>query len=264
MGAVSSGSRSKCTTSPPSDLCLFVWTKMTKCPHPPRLVELTKWENFPGYGFNLHAEKTRQGQYIGKIDGGSPAEAAGLREGDRIVEVNGANVGMENHKQVVSRIRASGEACVLLVADKDSDTWHREQSSVIRSSLSYIIVSSSRRRDYEEEEEEEEELDLRLRKLSIEEEEDDDDDEESSIESSRGEESTVGSSIQLNRQESTTESESSVRSANSFSPGTDQGLQLNMSARQMRDRLIQQRRRDPRTEPEKVDWWQKHRIVQSL
>merc|ERR1712130_728185 len=246
MGAVSSGSRSKCTTSPPSDLCLFVWTKMTKCPHPPRLVELTKWENFPGYGFNLHAEKTRQGQYIGKIDGGSPAEAAGLREGDRIVEVNGANVGMENHKQVVSRIRASGEACVLLVADKDCDTWHREQSSVIRSSLSYIIVSSSRRRDYEEEEEEE----------------DEEEEEESSIE--LGEDSTVGSSIQLNRQESTTESESSVRSANSLSPGTDQGLQLNMSARQMRDRLIQQRRRDPRTEPEKVDWWQKHRIVQSL
>ena len=28
------------------------------------------------------------GQYIGKIDGGSPAEAAGLCEGDRIVEVN--------------------------------------------------------------------------------------------------------------------------------------------------------------------------------
>merc|ERR1712130_414654 len=120
----------------------------------------------------MGAEKTRQGQYIGKIDGGSPAEAAGLREGDRIVEVNGANVGMENHKQVVSRIRASGEACVLLVADKDCDTWHREQSSVIRSSLSYIVVSSSRRRDYEEEEEEE--LDLRLRKLSIEEEEDED------------------------------------------------------------------------------------------
>merc|ERR1719331_3028453 len=112
------------------------------------------------------------GQYIGKIDGGSPAEAAGLREGDRIVEVNGANVGMENHKQVVSRIRASGEACVLLVSDKDCDTWHREQSSVIRSSLPYIVVSSSRQRHHEEEEEEEEELDLRLRKLSIEEEED--------------------------------------------------------------------------------------------
>jgi len=227
---------------------------MTKCPNPPRLVELTKWANFPGYGFNLHAEKARQGQYIGKIDGGSPAEAAGLREGDRIVEVNGANVGMENHKQVVSRIRASGEACVLLVADKDCDTWHREQSSVIRSSLAYIVVSSSRRRDHEEEEEEEE-LDLRLRKLSIE-------DEEEEIHLSMQESTT---SIHLNRQESTTESESSTRSSSSLSPGTDQGgLQLNMSARQMRDRLHQQRRRDPRTEPEKVDWWQRHRIVQSL
>ena len=47
----------------PSDLCLFVCLPaMTKCPNPPRLVELTKWANFPGYGFNLHAEKARQGE----------------------------------------------------------------------------------------------------------------------------------------------------------------------------------------------------------
>ena len=98
--------------------------------------------------------------------------------------------------------------------------YFREQSSVIRSSLSYIVVSSSRRRDYEEEEEEE--LDLRLRKLSIEEDDDEDEEEEEESSIELGEDSTVGSSIQLNRQESTTESESSVRSANSLSPGTDQ------------------------------------------
>merc|ERR1712107_747973 len=218
------------------------YKRMTRCPHPPRLVELTKWENFPGYGFNLHAEKTRQGQYIGKLDGGSPAEAAGLREGDRIVEVNGANVGMENHKQVVSRIRSSGEACVLLVADKDCDTWHRDHGSVIRSSLAYIVISSSRRNNQEEEDEEEEELDLRLRKLSIEAE--DEEEGRDSIDFSRQESIST-----LNRQESTTESESSSRSASSLSPGTDQGLQLNMSAREMRDRLQQRRRRDPRTGP---------------
>merc|ERR1712013_225418 len=202
------------------------------------------------------------GQYIGKIDGGSPAEAAGLQEGDRIVEVNGANVGMENHKQVVSRIRSSGEACVLLVADKDCDTWHRDHGSVIRSSLAYIVISSSRRNNEEEEDEEEEELDLRLRKLSIEAEDEEDEDNaegRDSIDFSRQESIST-----LNRQESTTESESSSRSASSLSPGTDQGLQLNMSAREMRDRLQQRRRRDPRTEPEKVDWWLRHRIVQSL
>ena len=31
------------------------------CPSPPRLASLTKWDNFPGYGFNLHAEKARAG-----------------------------------------------------------------------------------------------------------------------------------------------------------------------------------------------------------
>ena len=56
---------------------------------PPRLCHVIKRPDFPGYGFNLHAERTRPGQFIGKVDEGSPAEAAGLREGDRIVEVNG-------------------------------------------------------------------------------------------------------------------------------------------------------------------------------
>jgi len=170
---------------------------------------------------------------------------------------------MENHKQVVSRIRASGEACVLLVADKDCDTWHRDHSSVIRSSLAYIVISSSRRNNEEEEDEEGEKLDLRLRKLSIEAEDEKDEDNaegmRDSIDFSREE-----SIPTLNRQESTTESESSSRSASSLSPGADQGLQLNMSAREMRDRLQQRRRRDPRTGPEKVDWWLRHRIVQSL
>ena len=66
----------------------------------PRLCHISKWENFEGYGFNLHADKSRPGQYIGKVDSGSPAEMAGLKEGDRIVEVNSVNIANENHKQV--------------------------------------------------------------------------------------------------------------------------------------------------------------------
>jgi len=122
---------------------------------------------------------------------------------------------MENHKQVVSRIRASGEACVLLVADKDCDTWHRDHGSVIRSSLAYIVISSSRRNNEEEEDEEEEKLDLRLRKLSIEAEDEKDEDNaegmRDSIDFSREE-----SIPTLNRQESTTESRSGKTS-----PATD-------------------------------------------
>ena len=66
----------------------------------PRLCHLIKWPDFDGYGFNLHAEKSKCGQFVGKVDDQSPAQAAGLREGDRIIEVNGVNIANENHRQV--------------------------------------------------------------------------------------------------------------------------------------------------------------------
>lgn len=75
--------------------------------HPPnaRLCHVIKTDDFDGYGFNLHAEKGKPGQYIGKVDEGSPAELAGLRQGDRILEVNGVSIKNETHKQVISITR---------------------------------------------------------------------------------------------------------------------------------------------------------------
>lgn len=88
---------------------------MSSLPHDapsPRLCIIVKWPDFEGYGFNLHADKSRPGQYIGKVDENSPAEAAGLREDDRIIEVNGANIANENHKQVRARVRNVPWHCV--------------------------------------------------------------------------------------------------------------------------------------------------------
>lgn len=82
-----------------------------------RLCHIIKRENFDGYGFNLHAEKGKPGQYIGKVDDNSPAEAAGLKQGDRIIEVNAVNIGNETHKQVVQRIKAIACEVRLLVVD---------------------------------------------------------------------------------------------------------------------------------------------------
>lgn len=65
-----------------------------------RLCHLRKWPHFQGYGFNLHAERSKMGQHIGKVDANSPAESAGLKEGDRIIEVNLVNISNENHQQV--------------------------------------------------------------------------------------------------------------------------------------------------------------------
>lgn len=66
----------------------------------PRLCHVVKRADFEGFGFNLYAGKVKQGQFIGKVDANSPAEAAGLKPGDRIIEVNSVNIGNENHKQV--------------------------------------------------------------------------------------------------------------------------------------------------------------------
>uniref|UniRef100_A0A7M4YJN3 PDZ domain-containing protein n=1 Tax=Anopheles funestus TaxID=62324 RepID=A0A7M4YJN3_ANOFN len=86
-----------------------------------RLCHVVKRPDFDGYGFNLHAEKGRPGQYIGKVDDGSPAESAGLRQGDRIIEVNGQNITTETHKKVVELIKAVANETRLLVIDPRAD-----------------------------------------------------------------------------------------------------------------------------------------------
>lgn len=105
----------------------------------PRLCHLIKWPDFDGYGFNLHAERSNPGQFIGKIDEDSPAEMAGLREGDRIVEVNGVNINNENHRQVVERIKSDPNETRLLVVDPETDLWYREQDQVVKSNQVNVV-----------------------------------------------------------------------------------------------------------------------------
>lgn len=101
----------------------------------PRLCTIRKWHDFPGYGFNLHAERGRAGQYIGKVDDDSPAQAAGMKEGDRIVEVEGTNIGNENHSQVVTRIKAAGESVTMLLVDAETDKHYKDQKVVVSSQM---------------------------------------------------------------------------------------------------------------------------------
>jgi Na(+)/H(+) exchange regulatory cofactor NHE-RF2 len=114
----------------------------------PRHCTVTKCPDFDGYGFNLHAEKARPGQYIGKVDPGSPAEAAGMKEGDRIVEVNAVNISHENHKQVVQRIKAVEDESRLLLLDSEAETYYKQNDIVVRGDMDNILyLCSSNSRD---------------------------------------------------------------------------------------------------------------------
>lgn len=113
----------------------------------PRLCHLKKWPDFQGYGFNLHAERTKLQQQIGKVDSDSPAESAGLKEKDRIIEVNYVNISNENHQQVVKRIRngleIDGQNCddqvVLLVLDPEADEYYKKLNIVVRHDMPNVL-----------------------------------------------------------------------------------------------------------------------------
>uniref|UniRef100_A0A452TRJ5 Na(+)/H(+) exchange regulatory cofactor NHE-RF1 n=1 Tax=Ursus maritimus TaxID=29073 RepID=A0A452TRJ5_URSMA len=90
----------------------------------PRLCTMKKGAN--GYGFNLHSDKSKPGQFIRAVDPDSPAEASGLRAQDRIVEVNGVCVEGKQHGDVVSAIKAGGDETKLLVVDKETDEFFKK------------------------------------------------------------------------------------------------------------------------------------------
>lgn len=92
----------------------------------PRLCLLDKGDN--GYGFHLHGEKGKTGQFIRLVEPDSPSEISGLRAGDRLVFVNGENVENESHQQVVSRIRATVGKLELIVVDVETEQLLRKHN----------------------------------------------------------------------------------------------------------------------------------------
>lgn len=208
-----------------------------------RLCHIFKWESFDGYGFNLHAEKGKPGQYIGKVDQGSPAEAAGLKEGDRIVEVNGVNISNENHKQVVQRIKAIDGETKLFVVDPEGDAYFKSKNVVLKSSLPYVVhlVTPPARNEAENEA-----VDGNNHSHKIEEYKDSKEDftenkEELTDIFSKGDAGHQLDKLQLSQEES---------------------LNLNMTAKELRAQLAAKKKFDPKKQS--LDLKKKYDIVQKL
>ena len=150
----------------------------------PRLCHVIKRDPEEGFGFNLLANKNEPGQYIGTVDAGSVAEASGLKQGDRLVEVNWVNVTQQTHKevilltignwkknprnvaegneigdiQVVERIKAVANETTLLVIDASGLAYYNERNITITSTQFNVQVITTPPEGEEEEEEEEVEL----------------------------------------------------------------------------------------------------------
>ncbi|NXC39511.1 NHRF3 protein, partial [Penelope pileata] len=85
----------------------------------PRECKVTK-KSQKSYGFYLRIEKDTAGHLIRNVEKNSPAEKAGLKDGDRVLRVNGVFVDKEEHTKVVEIVKNSGNSVVLLVLDEAS------------------------------------------------------------------------------------------------------------------------------------------------
>lgn len=104
----------------------------------PRLICMKRCEG--GYGFNLHGEKHRSGQTISAVDDNSEAQKAGLRVGDKVIEVNGANVEGETHNDVVKRIKGNPEEVTMLVIDHITEAYLKHTKRPITADMANLAT----------------------------------------------------------------------------------------------------------------------------
>ncbi|XP_076237435.1 uncharacterized protein LOC143181100 [Calliopsis andreniformis] len=243
-----------------------------------RLCHIVKWDDFDGYGFNLHAEKGKNGQFIGKVDDGSPSQAAGLRQGDRIIEVNEINIANETHKQVVERIKAFPNETKLLVVDQEADEYFRANNIVIKGTMANVKVIKTPEKNPNSVEQEElngnnTSTDESTQKLSGS--NDDSQHSESSTVSANATRSSMRSENESEREESNRENGNTIRNNDTSSMdghmtgngnvgGSEsrQGLNLKMSAKELRAQLAARKKFDPKKES--LGFKDKFDIVQKL
>ncbi|CAD5219698.1 unnamed protein product [Bursaphelenchus okinawaensis] len=104
----------------------------------PRICRIQKTHSDDEYGFNLHAEKSK-GQYVGSVDGDSPADHGGLKKNDRIVGVNGELVIGIPHKEVVQKIKVNPLFCELFVLSEPDFLWYQNNQISITYDLPNIV-----------------------------------------------------------------------------------------------------------------------------
>ncbi|XP_063161570.1 Na(+)/H(+) exchange regulatory cofactor NHE-RF3 [Candoia aspera] len=85
----------------------------------PRECTLIK-EDGENYGFCLRIEKFKTGHLIRNVEKDSPAEKAGLKDGDRVLRINGVFIDKEDHGKVADLIRKSVTPVLFLVLDDHS------------------------------------------------------------------------------------------------------------------------------------------------
>uniref|UniRef100_A0A8C0HGP9 PDZ domain-containing protein n=1 Tax=Buteo japonicus TaxID=224669 RepID=A0A8C0HGP9_9AVES len=103
-----------------------------------------------GYGFLISPPSlcpAVAGQFLWDVDAGLPAEQAGMKEGDRLLAVNGESIEGLDHQQTVLRIRAHDDQVTLLVIDPAGDEFYQSVSFGDPVGLPGPLATGARQKD---------------------------------------------------------------------------------------------------------------------
>ncbi|XP_045572194.1 NHERF family PDZ scaffold protein 4b [Salmo salar] len=113
-------------------------------PHTPRKLQLVPGPE--GYGFLLREERTPSGckaHVMREVDQGSPAEMAGIEEGDLLLEVNGEAVESLGHEDIVDRVRKSCQQVTLTTITARGQEFYSTLFYSIQLDLSPLLFCGS-------------------------------------------------------------------------------------------------------------------------
>ncbi|XP_044737971.1 sorting nexin-27 [Chrysoperla carnea] len=121
----------------------------------PRVVTINKTET--GFGFNVRGQVSEGGQlrsingelyaplqHVSAVLDNGAAELAGVRKGDRILEVNGENVEGATHKRVVDIIKSGGDVLTLTVISVTQQEAERLEPTEEQQGYTYLDYSEKR------------------------------------------------------------------------------------------------------------------------
>ena len=92
------------------------------------------------YGFNLASKNFDLCKNIGRVEFNSSAHSAGLRQGDRIIEINNKNVSHLGYQDIVKLLKEGlkkenkvyANEILLLVVDKFTDEYFKKMNMTIK------------------------------------------------------------------------------------------------------------------------------------
>ncbi|XP_069058727.1 Na(+)/H(+) exchange regulatory cofactor NHE-RF3 [Pleurodeles waltl] len=107
--------------------------QVTTSAQKPRICYLVK--NKKGYGFSLKTTQGQKGLFLTALAPEGVALKAGVKDNDRLIEVNGDNVENATHDEVAAKVKQSGDTVVFLVIDKDSYKFYNDSKISLKGEM---------------------------------------------------------------------------------------------------------------------------------